>query len=252
MKRSFLLFTPILFAYGCDTVRPLAPDTDPAFDAAPSNLAGIFVQEIFTDFRGPNETHAGPGPHPVVESDRFTLSGGIRWFAGGTVEYRIVGAEPVTGANAAIVAGEQQWDGLLAGRDFARNDATTQTNPCTDLPSDITWALIDGPGSVVGFASPCYILGTKEIVGFSITLDNSEPLGTTGGATVIDVGDVATHEFGHVVGLAHVNGPRDGCLTMYRFVIEGEIQKRTPGLGDKLGMAKLYANTNTTPGACGS
>jgi hypothetical protein len=89
-------------------------------------------------------------------------------------------------------------------------------------------------------------------VGFSITLDSDDSWGTNGGATVIDVGDVATHEFGHAVGLGHVGAPRDGCLTMYKFATWGEIQKRTPGLGDKLGMAALYGNTDTTPGSCGS
>jgi hypothetical protein len=37
---------------------------------------------------------------------------------------------------------------------------------------------------------------------------------------------------------------------MYKFATDGEVQKRTPGLGDKLGMAALYGNTNTSAGAC--
>jgi hypothetical protein len=39
---------------------------------------------------------------------------------------------------------------------------------------------------------------------------------------------------------------------MYRYVIEGEVQKATPGLGDKLGLEVLYGNTDTSAGACGS
>jgi hypothetical protein len=39
---------------------------------------------------------------------------------------------------------------------------------------------------------------------------------------------------------------------MYRFAIQGETQKRTPGLGDKLGMAALYGNTDLSAGSCGS
>ena len=253
MKRSLLLAVVAMFVYGCDAARPVMPEKAVAPDAAASISQRTVAQEIITDFRGPTDTHAGPGPHPTTESDSYSfISGGLHWFAGGTVEYRVVGAEPVSGANTAVVAGEQEWDALIAGRNFVRNDATTQTNPCTGLPNSITWAAIDGPGGVVGSTSPCYVIGVKEIVGFNITLDNGESWGTNGSATVIDVADVATHEFGHAVGLGHVGAPRDGCLTMYKFVMDGEIQKRTLGLGEKLGLAKVYGNTNITAGTCGS
>lgn len=253
MKRSSWLAVVALFAYGCDAARPVMPDKVVGPDAASSIGQRTVAQEIVTDFKGPTDTHAGQGPHPTTESDRYSLlSGGLRWFAGGTVEYRIVGTEPVSGANTAVVAGEQEWDALISGRNFVRNDATTQTNPCTELPNAITWATIDGPGGVVGFTSPCYFLGIREIVGFTITLDVDESWATNGAATLLDVADVATHEFGHAVGFGHVSAPRDGCLTMYKFVMDGEIQKRTLGLGEKLGLAAVYGNTNVTAGACGS
>jgi hypothetical protein len=58
------------------------------------------------DYRGPNDSHAGlTGPHPTTESQRFSLlSGGIRWFTGGTIEYLITGTEPVNGATAAFLS----------------------------------------------------------------------------------------------------------------------------------------------------
>ena len=60
------------------------------------------------------------------------------------------------------------------------------------------------------------------------------------------------HEFGHVAGLDHVNAPRDGCLTMYRFATSGETQKRTLGLGDRLGMDVLCSTGDTALGpGCG-
>jgi hypothetical protein len=66
------------------------------------------------------------------------------------------------------------------------------------------------------------------------------------------VENTVTHEFGHVAGLGHVHAPHDGCLTMFPFVDLGEIQKRTLGLGDKLGMQRLYSSTDVTAGSCGS
>lgn len=249
----FLCVVAVVAFTGCDAVRPVAVDSAIGSDARSALIRQNFAEEIVIDHVGPGDTHAGPGPHPTTESSRYSfLSGGIRWFSGSAVEYRIVGIEPVAGANAAVVAGEQVFDGLIPGRDFTLNGATTQVNPCTDLPNTIEWASIDGPGNVIGSTRPCYNVATKEVVGFTIILDSDDAWGTGGGATVFDVAGVAAHEFGHAVGLGHVSAPRDGCLTMYRYVIEGEIQKATPGLGDKLGLAVLYGNNDTSAGSCGS
>lgn len=252
MKRFFGLLV-VAAAMGCDATRSVVPDESSSPNAAAALGQRGFAQEVVIDFAGPpTNAHAGPGPHPTTESDRFTLLSGIRWFSGATIEYRIVGSQPVSGANTAVVAGEEAWDALVSARTFTRNDNTTQINPCTDLPNSVTWVAIDGPGGVLGGASPCYFVNTKEIVGFEIILDSGDSWGTNGAATVIDVANVATHEFGHVVGLGHVGAPRDGCLTMFKATTDGEIQKRTLGWGDKLGLAFLYGNTNTTPGTCGS
>lgn len=253
MKRPYWLSVLILSVYACDGPRPVAPDRAVIPNAASSGEPRQWAQEVVIDSIGPRYTHAGPGPHPTAESDRYSLlSGGIRWFSGGAIEYRISGAQPVDGGNDAVVDGAGAWDALLPSRTIARNDGTSQINPCTDRPSTISWAPMDGPGGILGSTAPCYDVRTKEIVGFEMTLDSGESWGTGGDPALIDVGDVATHEFGHAVGLGHVSAPKDGCLTMYRYATDGEIQKRTPGLGDKLGMAALYGNTDTGAGACGS
>ena len=96
-------------------------------------------------------------------------------------------------------------------------------------------------------------MATKEIVGFNITIDTDDTWSTNGAANTFDVRNIMTHEMGHVAGLGHDNAPKDACLTMYKFAAFAEIQKRTLGLGDKLGMDKLYNTGDTTPGpGCGS
>jgi hypothetical protein len=249
--RQYAPYLPILLVVvaGCQTGDPLSPPASESTNkaAAPRDVA----QVTQVDYVKP-PTAAG-APVATSESDDFSLeTGGIRWFAGGTVEYAIVGTQPVTNANSAVTTAVSTVDGFVTTRSFAGNNATSQTNPCTGLPNTIQWASIDGPGNVVAATSPCFAVNTKEIVGFTMTIDKDEPWSIGSTPTTLDVQNTVTHEFGHAAGLGHVHAPHDGCLTMYPFVALGEIQKRTLGLGDKLGMQKLYASTDVSAGTCGS
>lgn len=224
--------------------------------AAPSPRATAptseFVAETFVDYGV--ATHAGPGPHPATESSHFQLTqGGIRWFSGSPVEYRITGTEAVGGGNGAIESAVATWDGFVVPRVLSRNDATTQTNPCTGNPNTVEWTSLDGSGGVLATASVCRNVATKAIAGFVVTMDSAESWATDGiSPDKFDVENVAAHEFGHVAGLGHDNPPKSGCLTMYKFAGLGEIQKRTLGLGDKLGMDALYSTGDTSAGpGCG-
>ena len=242
---ALLISTAVMAAPAASSGRASSPQA-----AAPTSE---FVAELFVDYAAPS--HAGPGPHPTTESADFQLTqGGIKWFASTTVvEYIISGDEDVSGGNSAIETAEATWDGFITTRAFTHNDATTQINPCTGASNKVQWAAIDGAGDTLATASVCRNVATKEIAGFVITIDTDESWtanGTT--TTAFDVENVASHEFGHVAGLGHDNPPRSGCLTMYTFAGEGETQKRTLGLGDKLGMDALYDTDDVTPGpGCG-
>jgi len=242
-----LLIAPVFLTVGAFLVSTVVT-------AAPSPRATAptleFAAETFVDYAFPS--HAGPGPHPTTESSNFQLTqGGISWFLENTVEYQITGTEPV-GGNAALESAVATWDGSILPRAFVHNDATSQTNPCTVSPNTIQWSAIDGSGEVLATASVCRNVATKEIVGFVVTMDSTESWATDGSSGNFDVENVASHEFGHVAGLGHGNPPRSGCLTMYKFAGLGEIQKRTLGLGDKLGMDALYSTGDTSAGpGCG-
>lgn len=56
--------------------------------------------------------------------------------------------------------------------------------------------------------------------------------------TAYDVGNIATHEFGHVYGLDHPAKSR--YETMYAYGYTGETLKRSPATGDVAGMTALY------------
>jgi hypothetical protein len=187
----------------------------------------------------------------TVETDSYSLiNGGLHWNSGGAVEYQISGSEDVTGGNAAIVAGIGAYAGRVP-RSF-NNVGSAGNNPC-GAPNAVSWQSIDGPGNVLAFTSTCRNVATKEIVGFFIAIDSDDDWSVgASDASKFDVQNIITHEMGHGVGLGHDNAPRDGCLTMFKFAALGEIAKRTLGLGDKLGLFKLYGLTETAAGVCGS
>jgi hypothetical protein len=56
----------------------------------------------------------------------------------------------------------------------------------------------------------------------------------------MDVQNIMTHEFGHWCGLDDLYRDRDYWLTMYGYANYGEMYKRTLGLGDILGLQKVY------------
>lgn len=170
------------------------------------------------------------------ESNNFRTYRGLRWRSF-PVTYRF---EDVPYAwqgevNAAFAA----WNALYPGAFFSFDSNSSNT---------ITWKPIDGPGRTVAQTTIWFKSATKEIVQFTITFDAAdawtifpgEACPTPGGATALDIQNVAAHEIGHVVGLGHVGYNQDQLLTMYPSVRYGETLKRSLGRGDKSGFAALY------------
>jgi Matrixin len=250
MRQSALCLSALLVLIAAcqsdDSFSPAAERASPRRVPPPG-----FAQQSFVDYAKPPTASAGL--IVTTEADDYSLFyGGARWFPGDNVQYAIEGTQPITNANKAVTAGVATVDGYVTTRTFSRRDATSQTNPCTSLPNTIEWTTIDGPGNVVAATSFCFFLATKEIVGFDMIIDQDESWSIGSTPTTLDVQNIVTHEFGHAAGLAHVQAPKDLCLTMYPFVDFGEIQKRTLGLGDKLGMQVLYNSTDVSAGTCGS
>jgi hypothetical protein len=63
--------------------------------------------------------------------------------------------------------------------------------------------------------------------------------GNTGFSTY-DIGNIITHEQGHWLMLNDLYNSRDTELTMYGYGAPGEIKKASLGLGDELGIQKIY------------
>jgi len=190
--------------------------------AQPAGAASPWASTTFVQLASPDPAALGSttddaggakAAAPTEESKNYTLlDKKVRWQPGPTVEYRIVGA-PFAAAADAVVRSEETLDRYITTRDFRRNDATTQINPCTGQPSTVRWAPIDGPGGAVGQTTLCIDVGARAIVGFEMTLDSADgwSIGADGNPATYDVQNVATHEWGHVAGLDHVTRRQASC-----------------------------------------
>ena len=93
----------------------------------------------------------------------------------------------------------------------------------------ITWGIFSGPPS------------QRELVEWDAVFNSDYAFGNADDPSgVMDYQNIATHEFGHALGLTH---PSDTCSeeTMYRYADSDETKKRTLEVGDIAGLNKLYS-----------
>ena len=91
----------------------------------------------------------------------------------------------------------------------------------------IVWGRFGGPPS------------QRELVEWEVVFNSDYDWSETGEANNMDYQNIATHEFGHALGLTH---PDSTCTeeTMYAFASFGETKKQTLEAGDIVGVNKLY------------
>ena len=93
----------------------------------------------------------------------------------------------------------------------------------------VVWGYFTGPPS------------RREIIEFDILFDTDFAWGdATADNTLMDLQNIATHEFGHGVGLADLYDDSCSEETMYGYSTEGETKKRSLNDGDIAGIQELY------------
>jgi len=100
----------------------------------------------------------------------------------------------------------------------------------------IIWGYFTGPPQL------------REIIEFDIMFDTDFTWGYAGETSetqlgntdIMDLQNIATHEFGHGAGLADLYDSRASEETMYGYSTYGETKKRTLYIGDIKGIQKLY------------
>lgn len=142
----------------------------------------------------------------------------------------------------AISAGAEEWDSWTSTElfDDVYGIDYTATYGIQDYVNAITWDNYPTEG-VIAVTTVWYNPATKTIVEFDIMFDIDWVWGdATVDSTVMDLQNIATHEFGHGIGLADVYDTACSAVTMYGYSGYGETQKRTLETADITGLQTLY------------
>jgi len=142
----------------------------------------------------------------------------------------------------AIFNSAETWDAATS-KDLMSNDYTidyTATYGVQDYKNAISFGDYPTDG-VIAVTTVWYNPATKAIVEFDIMFDTDWTWGdATVSSTVMDLQNIATHEFGHGVGLGDVYEDACSAVTMYGYSDYGETQKRTLEPPDVTGLQTLY------------
>jgi hypothetical protein len=154
------------------------------------------------------------------------------------------GAPP--GAEAEIVDAFEAWDAVTATDLFAGATQTGLQGAQFGDGNIISWKKIV-PRSTVAVTYLWHYTGSTEVLEFDMIFNTRHDWGIDvddEGSSLLqgafDVENVATHEVGHVVGLADLYTDISTDLTMYGYTSEGETGKISLEPGDIIGAQTLW------------
>ena len=130
------------------------------------------------------------------------------------------------------VFGARDVGGVVDGADTISPDGKNEVmfedlGTTSTVAYTIVWGVFSGPPR------------QRELVEWDVVFNSDYDWSLSGEAGKMDYQNVATHEFGHALGLGH---PDDSCSdeTMYRFVSLGETKKHDLNAGDITGVNEIY------------
>jgi len=174
---------------------------------------------------------------------------GIKWkklpvsFTINTTNNEGLTAEQV---NSTLSTSAETWDSETTKELFT--DSYTTGN-VTYGTRDGTNAIVFGPYSESSESSESYVIAvtsvwysrrTKEIVEFDMLFNDKWVWGDTGNPSLMDLQNIATHEFGHAAGLADLYTESCDFVTMFGYSGAGDVQKRTLEKPDITGLRAIY------------
>ncbi len=149
--------------------------------------------------------------------------------------------EFVTGA---ISTSAETWDGVIYSELFDNAYSVDYTAKYGVQNFQNAIAFGDYPdNNVIAVTSVWYIRVGKKIVEFDQLYNTRFAWGDATNpetSNVMDLQNIATHEFGHGVGLADIYSTTCSAVTMYGYSSNGNVEKRTLEQPDITGLQKMY------------
>jgi hypothetical protein len=216
-----------------------------AIPKRPTDLEQIVFVHQFKP--GKPENPGNSQGRPPRDTASYKLWGGK---LGETASYKIniSGSGVGEAAIDAINAAAGSWNKVTAfGELLSYGGTTTKSGYAYDYENTVSWANL-GPNNTntIAIAYYWYSRKTKEVVEFDIIFNTIWTWGIDpdgeGGKTIsdMDIQNLATHEFGHPIGLSDLYTDSANSLTMYGYSDYGETQKRSLEAGDIAGAQALY------------
>lgn len=166
--------------------------------------------------------------------------------------YRVNTSGAPDGALGSITASFDTWDSIVATDLFSYGGATDASGRNFDGQNTVSWKRI-APKSTIAMATFWYAndgdsTTMDPIVEFDIVFNSflSWGIDTDGEGTAdiltdaFDIQNIATHEVGHIVGLADLYSSDNSEQTMYGYGSIGETRKISLNDGDIAGTHAIY------------
>ena len=240
---SVMMAGLVLFSSGATAAKPAPKEID---------------KVVFVHYPQPqgNGAYRSPAKAPAsTDQDTTYKYTGIHWAGlAPNVTYAVnpSGLSAPVGAGDAIAASFTTWQEAPGDITFTRLGDTGLSGSILDGNNVISWENIsaDYPNAIA-VTVVWYYRGSKAIVEvdtimnsvltWSVNADfTGDPDTGLGDTSAYDVQNIMTHEAGHWLMLLDLYQWRTQKLTMYGYGVVGELQKRTLGLGDELGIDRIY------------
>ena len=207
------------------------------------DVDGRIVQGyLFLHDKRENAKPSGVGGNKGVNSQCYNLlASGARWkttelyITGGGIDSTLTELSLNAWDSEVLfdVFGARDVSRVVDGADTANPDGKNEVEfaylgATNTIAQTIVWGIFYGPPK------------SRELVEWDAVFNTAYPFGdATVNQSVMDYHNIATHEFGHALGLGH---PESTCTeeTMYAYAEFGETKKRDLNAGDIAGINELY------------
>ena len=219
-------------------------EEDPLEDRLPP---GIKVRAFIHRPRVVEPNHLGTCTQSTTDSTEYGLTGWhlpariITWkLSESTIPAGINASDARTAINNSFTT----WSVADQALGFFDGGKTTVKTTRFDGTNAILWKRLSA--STIGVTYVWYYTASGEVAEVDTAFNSRYPWRIFGGADgcsqqydAYDLQNIATHEFGHWIGLEDLYDDAEKDLTMYGFGAGGELKKRSLGTGDVNGVITI-------------